>query len=97
MQHGNLPIPGYVPCYSIAEVAIALGISVSTVRRMIRSGRLSAFRIGRQWRISLASLQAFTGASLVDERSIFYSNPAIGLQSLYDEYLEQGLIPQSNR
>lgn len=96
MPHCNVPIPGYVPCYSIAEVAAALGISVSTVRRLIKSGQLAAFRIGRQWRISLASLQVFTGASLIDERSIFYANPAIGLQSLFDEYLERGLIRQAS-
>ncbi|MBD5584132.1 MAG: helix-turn-helix domain-containing protein [Clostridia bacterium] len=97
MKYGDVPIPGYIPCYSIPQVAAALGISVSTIRRLIRNGKLAAFRIGRQWRISLASLQQFTGANLLNSNSIFYSDPAIGLQSLYDEYLEQGFIASSGK
>lgn len=32
--------------YSIAQFAKKLGVSVSTIRRAIKAGRISAFRIG---------------------------------------------------
>lgn len=43
---------------SIDEVAEYFGISARTVRRMILSRDLSANRIGRQWRIPIADIEA---------------------------------------
>jgi excisionase family DNA binding protein len=45
--------------YSPQEVAKLLGVSVRTVLRRIKSGELSASRIGRLLRISDPSIRAF--------------------------------------
>jgi excisionase family DNA binding protein len=47
--------------YSVEQVAERLGLHVRTVRGYIRDGRLTAVRIGKQYRIARADLDAFTG------------------------------------
>ena len=47
--------------YSVDEVADLLGLHVRTVRGYIRDGRLNAVRIGKQYRIAPADLEALTG------------------------------------
>ncbi len=47
--------------YSVEQVADLLGLHVRTVRGYIRSGRLAAVRIGKQYRIARADLDALTG------------------------------------
>ncbi|MEV4202695.1 helix-turn-helix domain-containing protein [Micromonospora globbae] len=47
--------------YSVEQVAELLGLHVRTVRGYIRSGRLRAVRIGKQYRIARADLDALTG------------------------------------
>ena len=47
--------------YSAEEVADLLGLHVRTVRGYIRSGRLPAVRIGKQYRIARADLEELTG------------------------------------
>lgn len=47
--------------YSVEEVAERLGLHVRTVRGYIRSGRLKAVRIGKQYRIAPADLAELTG------------------------------------
>ncbi|MFI6230354.1 helix-turn-helix domain-containing protein [Micromonospora echinospora] len=47
--------------YSVEQVAERLGLHVRTVRGYIRSGRLRAVRIGKQYRITEADLAALTG------------------------------------
>lgn len=49
--------------YSAEQVAEQLGLHVRTVRGYIRSGRLPATRIGKQYRIARADLDALTGQS----------------------------------
>ena len=44
------------------QVADLLGLHVRTVRGYVRDGRLKAVRIGKQYRIAQADLDAFTGA-----------------------------------
>ncbi|PKK12646.1 helix-turn-helix domain-containing protein [Thermomonospora sp. CIF 1] len=50
--------------YSVEEVARLLGLHVRTVRGYIRSGRLKAVRIGKQYRIAPADLERLTGRTL---------------------------------
>ena len=38
---------------SMGEVADGLGVSVSTIRRLIRGGKLKAVRVGRQVRVEV--------------------------------------------
>jgi len=47
--------------YALEEVADRLGLHVRTVRNYVRSGRLGAVRIGKQYRVSDADLRALTG------------------------------------
>lgn len=47
--------------YSVEQVAELLGLHVRTVRGYIRDGRLNATRIGKQYRIARADLEALTG------------------------------------
>jgi excisionase family DNA binding protein len=47
--------------YSVQQVADRLGLHVRTVRGYIRAGRLKAVRIGKQYRIARADLEALTG------------------------------------
>lgn len=47
--------------YSVDQVAERLGLHVRTVRGYVRDGRLKAVRIGKQYRIARADLDAFTG------------------------------------
>ncbi|HEX5420509.1 MAG TPA: helix-turn-helix domain-containing protein [Gammaproteobacteria bacterium] len=49
---------------SIFEVAKRLKLHVKTVRNYVREGRLKAVRIGKQYRISRADVEAFTGFPL---------------------------------
>lgn len=50
--------------YSIVEVAELLGLHVKTVRNYIHEGRLQSTRVGKQYRIARADLDAFTGGAL---------------------------------
>ncbi|CAM04831.1 helix-turn-helix domain-containing protein [Saccharopolyspora erythraea] len=47
--------------YSVEQVAEQLGLHVRTVRGYIRSGRLKAVRIGKQYRIARSDLAELTG------------------------------------
>nr|WP_179830046.1 helix-turn-helix domain-containing protein [Nocardiopsis aegyptia] len=47
--------------YSVDQVAELLGLHVRTIRNYVREGRLRAVRIGKQYRVSAADLEAFTG------------------------------------
>lgn len=53
---------GFLRVYSLTEVAERLSVSERTLRRMIADGRLSAIRIGAQWRITQAELERLMGA-----------------------------------
>ncbi|MFC0624343.1 helix-turn-helix domain-containing protein [Kribbella deserti] len=47
--------------YSVEQVADRLGLHVRTVRNYVRDGKLKAVRIGKQYRIARADLEALTG------------------------------------
>jgi excisionase family DNA binding protein len=47
--------------YSLQDVAARLGLNVRTVRAYVRSGRLKALKIGKQYRVSRDSLESLTG------------------------------------
>jgi excisionase family DNA binding protein len=49
--------------YSLDDVASRLGLHVRTVRGYVRSGRLQAIKIGKQYRVSRENLEALTGNS----------------------------------
>ncbi len=45
--------------YTLDEIAMAVGLSRSTLLRFIKKGQLSAVKISRAWRVSQAGLDAF--------------------------------------
>jgi excisionase family DNA binding protein len=47
--------------HTVEQVAELLNLHVKTVRRYVRTGRLKAKRIGKQYRISRADLDDFAG------------------------------------
>jgi excisionase family DNA binding protein len=48
---------------SAQQAAEILGLQVRTVREYVRQGRLPGVRIGKQYRIARADLEAFSGAA----------------------------------
>ena|ERR1700760_2799612 len=49
------------PLFSLEEVAERLGVRVRTVRTFVRTGRLKAIRIGKQYRVAREDLESITG------------------------------------
>jgi excisionase family DNA binding protein len=47
--------------YSLEQVAEGLRLNVRTVRHYVRTGRLKAVRIGKQYRVTREALEAVTG------------------------------------
>lgn len=42
-----------------AQIAEALQLTESTITRWLRNGRLRGFKVGKDWRVSPADLEAF--------------------------------------
>ena len=57
---------------SVDQVAEILKLHVRTIRNYVRSGALKATRVGKQYRIALGDLEAFTGQPVesLDDRSL---------------------------
>ena len=53
--------------YSAEEAAQLLGLQVRTVRNYVREGRLPGIRIGKQYRIARADLEAFTAGGFAQD------------------------------
>jgi excisionase family DNA binding protein len=52
---------------TVEQAAELLDLHVKTVRRYVRAGRLKAKRIGKEYRIVRADLDAFTGGSTTEK------------------------------
>lgn len=59
---GNAPIE---PLLTVAEVAGMLRVSNMTVYRLIKNGQLGAIRVGKNYRIRQADLDAYLNAGSV--------------------------------
>lgn len=53
--------------YSLDQVAERLGLHVRTVRSYVRTGRLKAIRIGKQYRVAREELESIVGTSNLRE------------------------------
>ena len=53
--------------YSVVEIAEALSLHPKTVARFIREGRITARKIGREWRVSAADLAQYAHGELAGE------------------------------
>jgi excisionase family DNA binding protein len=51
---------------SLKEAGRAVGISEWTIRRMILDGRVQGRKVGSQWRVPLAAIEALAGANAVE-------------------------------
>jgi excisionase family DNA binding protein len=56
--------------YTADEVAELLNLHVKTIRRYLRDGKLKARRIGKEYRITRADLDAFAGDIRVAEKPV---------------------------
>lgn len=52
MEFGAVPVP-------LKTVSVRLGMSIQTVRRLVGSGDLVAYRVRRSWRVYESDFQAF--------------------------------------
>jgi excisionase family DNA binding protein len=52
-------------CVSLREASFRLSVCVRTVRREIDRGRLRAFRVGRNLRVSLSELRRYMESEVV--------------------------------
>ncbi|MFV2084220.1 helix-turn-helix domain-containing protein [Micromonospora sp. LOL_021] len=69
---------------SVEEVAEQLDLHVRTVRSYIRGGRLPAVRIGKQYRIAPADLDAFTGRPAGSAGSAEPADPVVEVSAVVD-------------
>jgi excisionase family DNA binding protein len=63
--------------YSAEEAATILGLQVRTVRNYVRDGRLAGARIGKQYRIARADLEAFTGGGIASTEITAPTQPPV--------------------
>lgn len=56
--------------YSVAEVAVLLGVSRAAIRRAIRAGRLPAVRLARLWRIPVSTFEVRPRRELEDAEAV---------------------------
>lgn len=57
---GNVPEPS--PYLNVRQVATLLGMHPESVRKMVREGRLPAFKAGRSWRFDRAEIETWLRA-----------------------------------
>ena len=51
----------YPPILNVADVADILGVSINTVRKLIKDGSLQAIKVGKRYRITKNKLLYYLG------------------------------------
>ncbi|MCG8014620.1 MAG: helix-turn-helix domain-containing protein [Candidatus Thiodiazotropha sp. 'RUGA'] len=59
MNQKYIPYGNGKPLFSQKTLAKHWGVSVRTINRLIKSGKLSAYRVGTQWRIDHEDAEAY--------------------------------------
>ena len=54
---------------TLAEIAKYLGVHPMTMYRMLKTGRLPGFKLGRQWRTKKELLNARLAAQILDQQT----------------------------
>lgn len=57
-QVGAVPSGSGGRWWSVEEVAAYLLISVSSVRRLVKEGKIEAYKVGKQWRFQREAVDA---------------------------------------
>ena len=70
--------------YTIERVAQLLNLHVKTVRAYVRSGKLKAKRIGKQYRITRADLEEFAGPGGVEPPSAVVRTRQVIVSTIVD-------------
>jgi excisionase family DNA binding protein len=63
------------PLLTAEEVAEQLRVSTMTVYRLIRRGELPAVRVGRNYRVRTADLEAYLAGHVVDPSAVDVADP----------------------
>lgn len=74
---------------SLSEVAGLMGVSERTVRRWIKSGRLKAYKPGRDYRIPESGLRAFIQESEISPKASAPPSPQPSFNDALKEDLEE--------
>jgi excisionase family DNA binding protein len=77
------------PTRSLSEVAGAMGVSERTVRRWIKSGRLKAYKPGRDYRIPEAALRQFIEESEVRPKAEVSPSLELSFNDVLDDERRQ--------
>jgi excisionase family DNA binding protein len=77
------------PTRSLSEVAGAMGVSERTVRRWIKSGRLKAYKPGRDYRIPEAAVRQFIEESEVRPKAGVSPSLELSFNDVLDEERRQ--------
>ena len=64
MPQPQIPMPQRTQIMTRGEIAKYLGVHPMTVYRMLKSGRLPGFKLGRQWRTKKDVLDAWLLAQM---------------------------------
>lgn len=84
--------------YSIDEVAEILHLHPRTVRRRVRSGEIAATRVGRQYRISQATLDRLCGMPgflpVSESPELQRPDPAAGKEAFVSAVIDIDEIPR---
>jgi excisionase family DNA binding protein len=70
--------------YTIERVAELLKLHVKTVRSYVRGGKLKAKRIGKQYRITRADLEAFAGTAAIEPAAAVGRTRQVIVSSILD-------------
>ena len=77
------------------DVAAALRLNKATVQRLLKTGRLSGYQIGRAWRIPVRSLEVFRAHGANLERGRDALPKPISVTEDYDQW-ERFLLAEDN-
>ncbi|MBI2095335.1 MAG: helix-turn-helix domain-containing protein [Candidatus Omnitrophica bacterium] len=63
---------------SIQEVAERFGVNITTVYRLVKRGKLPAFKIGNQWRFSESQLEEWVADQVTVKWLLADEAPSLG-------------------
>lgn len=58
-----LPEPSRAPWMTMQDVADGLGVSINTASKLLMSGKIRAYKVNRQWRITVDDYMAYLNST----------------------------------